>query len=666
MSYTLVDGALEQRLTDKDERERWLLLEDHPDFKGHWRVNGFGKDWKYDLDEVMGHYRAISPGGFTDFQEAASEAGYNLAFFDDPESVLDAYTSLNDLPEVAVNSTLPGTTNGMLPYQVQGFNFLKNLDGGVARWDTGTGKTVVASALVKYHQESFDYGFFVVKKNNKVNTVRKLLASVGVEAVLVDGMKTKRQKAYDLAEATRPGVVLVMNYETFKNDFVWFERKIDRNGKEYVIPHLTDWGEVFFEDTDVLCIWDEMPMKLKNRSSLLYKAICTCLYQTQAPQVDWEKRRPRNLRQYMLSATPVENDPEDWFNCVRLLDPRIYGTVREFRDEYVASYSYFDPTTPESWHMLDKMALKAVHIVHQVDKDDPEIAAVFPKVVEESLYIDWNDEAARLYRTLDKLAKDLAKDEEAESLHVLSLINLYQMICDAPTMILDTAAKREIYESALEAWESMEGDWATRPEASGSGAALSFLKAITDGTTPFHKITNKNHAKLEALRGLLEEVHPDEKVCIFTRWNAAIMPTLMALLDEWEVPYVRYGGSNVEKQTAQDAFQNDPNVRVFLSSDAGSDSIDLDAGNVVIHYDLPWKWTTFIQRQNRVHRATSKFATVYYYTLLMANSVEDRILQIIMQKQGYHNGLFQPIAGVSTSARITRDDFLYILTGSRL
>jgi hypothetical protein len=49
MSYTLVDGALEQRLTDKDERERWLLLEDHPDFKGHWRVNGFGKDWKYDL-----------------------------------------------------------------------------------------------------------------------------------------------------------------------------------------------------------------------------------------------------------------------------------------------------------------------------------------------------------------------------------------------------------------------------------------------------------------------------------------------------------------------------------------------------------------------------------------------------------------------------------------
>jgi hypothetical protein len=401
VKYALVDDNLVERLADPTERQYWLLLDTHPEFAGHWKVQSLADDYKYDLAEELGPYSAISPTDLADFATSASAAGYKLAFFEDPLSIMEAFEGLDTPPSFTLNSTLPNTVNGLLPYQVQGFNFLKDLRGGVARWDTGTGKTVLASALVKHHRWDYNFIFFVVKKNNKVNTVRKLLASADIESTLVSGTKAQRERAYGRVRGlySNHGAVVVMNYEQFQNDFVTWKKRRTPQGEITVPDELTPWGMHFFENSKVMCIWDEMPMKMKTRTTRRYMAICKCLYDTEPPQVNWAKKRPSELRQYMLSATPIENDPEDWFNCVRILDPDIYGTVTEFRDEYVRSYSYYNEHQPYDWHNLDKMALKAAHIVHQVDKCDPDIAAVFPKVISESLYIDWEPRGAEaLYR----------------------------------------------------------------------------------------------------------------------------------------------------------------------------------------------------------------------------------------------------------------------------
>jgi SNF2 family DNA or RNA helicase len=80
-----------------------------------------------------------------------------------------------------------------------------------------------------------------------------------------------------------------------------------------------------------------------------------------------------------------------------------------------------------------------------------------------------------------------------------------------------------------------------------------------------------------------------------------------------------HDGTASQKQSAIDRFQADPNIKVFLSSDQGSDSINLDAGSSVINYDFPWKYSTLIQRVNRVNRITSLgrgIENVYYYNLI--------------------------------------------------
>lgn len=631
--YRLVDEALTEELSQDEELRRdYLILDEHPDFKGRWVVESFSPSWFFDLRNIVGPYKVVSPASLEEFMAEADSYGYKVAFFEEPFGILGAYEALNAEPEVALNSHMDGTVKGMLPFQVQGYNYLKDLDGGVAMWSTGTGKTVLASALLKYHRlkNNFDLGWVVVKAHNKVNTQRTLLRLADIPSVVLDGSKDQRVKQLGELSSAERGTVVVTNYEKFRTDLAEIK--------------------ILTEDRDILMVWDEMPTKLKTRTTQLYKSVCECLYRTPCPAVDWERRRPHTLRQYMLSATPIENDPEDFFNTVRLLDPRVFGTVAEFRNSFVASYSFFSPTTPEKWHNLDKLGLMAAHITHQVDKSHPEIADQFPDVIEEPYYIDWDPKDHKIYNLLLKEAEKIG----LEDVNILALIGVLQMLCDAPSMVTNSAARREGYEAALEAWIENGG---SAPTTSGSEVAQRLVEALGS-----HNLTDERHTKLATLKELTE-LHSDEKIIVFSSFNEGLLPIIEDHFTKWGVTYVRYDGTTKQKQAAQDKFTDDPDVQVFLSSDQGSDSLSLEQASVVIHYDLPWKWSTLIQRQNRVHRIVSGFDKVRFYTLMMANSVEDRKMEIIQRKQGYHEQVFKGVQEGSDSARMTKQDLYYILTG---
>lgn len=616
---------------ETESKGDYLLLEPHPDFKGQWKVNCLDPHYYFDFREVIGPYRAVSPAKLEEFVSFAEESQYKVAFFEDPTTILDDFEALNQVPEITLVSKFDDTINGLLPYQVQGYNMLKDQRAGVAMWDTGTGKTVLATALTKYHLAAsrLHTAWIVVKSPNKVNTQRKLYEVGELDSWVVPRTKKKRIALYEEIMSVRNQVV-VANYENFREDREYFEE--------------------MFTGTRVICVWDEMPTKLKTRTSQMYEAVKHTLFKNKGPSVSSEWYRPSFISQYMLSATPIENSPEDWFNCIRLMDPDLYGTVKEFRGEYVSTYNHFDENKPETWHKLDKIGLKAAHITHQVDKTDPDIAKHFPEVIEEPFYVEWNAKDRKLY---DKI---LGKGK-AEKVNPLALINLLQMVCDEPTMLLDSAAHREVFDLELKLYEA--GELGYEPNKKGSEAAIKLIEGLD--------FSNEVHGKQEALRYLVGDKHLGEKTCIFSASNATLMPTLEKRLTEWQIPYVLYDGTDSQKQEAQDRFMEDPDIWVFLTSDQGSDSIDLYEGQNVINYNLPWKWSTKIQRQNRIHRVVSNHTYNRVYTLIHENSIEERKLKIIDQKKMYHDAVFKgAIKDQSTSARMTKGDIFYILTGERL
>jgi hypothetical protein len=517
-----------------------------------------------------------------------------------------------------------------------------------------TGKTVLAISLAKYHilKRNFDVCFVFVKAHNKTNTARAFERLGGLKTYIVEGTPKKREDSYiEIFDAIDRGEkpIIILNYEKVRDDFCYYE--VSENTGEW-LPRLREEFESLFTGK-VFIIWDEAPTKMKNRTSKLYKGIVQCLYRTNAPSVNWERRRPQELRQIALTATPIEVDPQDYFNVERVLNGgRTLGTVKDFLGTYASVRDPMKPDRVLAWRDLDDIALRASHFTHMVDKTHPDIASQFPTVIEEVVYIDWDDQDRKVY---DKLTKELVKkvqedDGEEDGINIFAAISVMQMLCDAPTMVNDSAALREAYDRITE-------ECGTTGPPEGSKAALALIQSL--GT----KLTNDRHTKIKEFKSILTERHPDDKVLVYTTFNNRLIPLMGDWLDDWGVSYVTYGGSQRQRQEAEDMFREDASIRVFLSSDMGSDSLNLEMAQVGINFDLPWNWSRRTQRVGRNNRRTSTFNTLYWYDLIMAHSVEDRKQKLILKKKAYHDGLTGRAAGEAASARMTKGDLLAVLSG---
>lgn len=651
------------------EQQDYLFLSPHPQFAGRWQVDSLDSLFFLDFEDQIGKYRTVSPATLDEFLARADDLLYTVVFEEDPFSILSAWGHLNDRPSFKLNSNMGDFLRGkdlhreaelvdecgFLPFQLQGFNYLRrdNLKGGLAIWSTGTGKTALQAALIKQHMEVEDYElcFAVCKRNNKQDTLRKLEALGGIDyAVVVDGTPKQRADMYlttDQLLEVGQRVVLILNYEKFRDD--------------------TEALMLLADDRNVVIFWDEMPTKLSNRKTILYDAVRTVLYDTDDKTVKWDLRRPAKLRQYDMSATPIENDPTGLLNQVRLIDPNVWPTIKGWEKKYVTARDFFSHE-PSKFGDLDLMGLEIEFMTHQVDKGDPDIAKLFPKVREETIYVDWSPEDRRVYDLLQEIAKERAekakeKDDdepEAQRFNPLQLIGVLQMLCCAPSMVQKSAENREEFEATLAEAIDDEEYMYLEQFASGSDAALELLSRLKK------PLDNSHCNKLETLRELIEK-HSSEKITVFSAYSDYIFPALEAALQRWGVTYVTYRGTERQRQEAKDQFRTDPEIQVFLSSDAGSDSIDLPEASVHIDYDLPWVWARKIQRRNRIHRVNSEHEFVTYYTLLMPGSVEDRKMEIIARKQGYHQGVFQgKINEDAISARMTSEELMYILIGAVL
>lgn len=641
----ILDDGLMDKIIELPERDRrdYLILTPHAEFPGRWYVDSLDQGFFLDFEDLIGQYRTISPATLTEFLDLSADLGYKPIFAEDPYQILEAWDHLNDPPPFSLNSDMENTVNGLLPFQLQGFNRLsKTPRGGLAVWSTGTGKTALEVALIKQHIEhdGYDLVLSVCKKNNKIDTQRKLRQLGDIDSIILDGTIKKRDKIWeDLFQRVEAGdpTVVITNYEKFRDDT---EKFID-----------------LVTDRKVLIFWDEMPTKLSNHTTQLYSSVRAVLYDINSSIIKWDKRRPFELRQYILSATPIENSPVGLFNQIRLVDPTIWPTRMGWEDKYVSGRDFFKKT-PNSFSHLDLMGLEIEGITHQVDKSDPDIAILFPEVMEEVIYVDWSSQDRKLYDKLQSIAATLRQEAEGEELSALQLIGVLQMVCDAPSMLQKSADNRAEFEDALSFFED-EGDREYLERfISGSEAALRLLEGESK------PLTDDHCNKLDTLCDLILEKHSDDQILVFSRFATYIQPVISKRFDELGIRYVIYRGTDKQRQKAKDEFRDNPDIQVFLSSDIGSDSIDLPEARVNINYDLPMTYARKVQRQNRNHRVNSTHESVVFYDLLMPNSVEDRIAEIVERKKGYHLEIFKgDIAEESISARMTSEDLEYILFG---
>ncbi len=93
------------------------------------------------------------------------------------------------------------------------------------------------------------------------------------------------------------------------------------------------------------------------------------------------------------------------------------------------------------------------------------------------------------------------------------------------------------------------------------------------------------------------------------------------------------GDSGERNQEAIKRFrQAPPACRVIVSTEAGSEGVNLQVANVLVNYDLPWNPMIVEQRIGRVQRLASDHAYVSIYNVTLRGTFEEYIVGRLMEK----------------------------------
>jgi len=145
-------------------------------------------------------------------------------------------------------------------------------------------------------------------------------------------------------------------------------------------------------------------------------------------------------------------------------------------------------------------------------------------------------------------------------------------------------------------------------------------------------------AKLQALYRLVTEIHPTEKVLVFTQF-ADTASYLAAELQNKNVSAVSGVSGDSNDPTAlawrfspvsnekRDKVKPSEELRILVATDVLSEGQNLQDCAVVVNFDLPWAIIRLIQRAGRVDRIGQQAQNILCYSFLPAEGVE-RIIRL--------------------------------------
>ncbi|MCG8653420.1 MAG: DEAD/DEAH box helicase, partial [Pirellulales bacterium] len=190
--------------------------------------------------------------------------------------------------------------------------------------------------------------------------------------------------------------------------------------------------------------------------------------------------------------------------------------------------------------------------------------------------------------------------------------------------------------------------------------ALAMARMSCDSTFLVNQQEPEYSSKLERLHELLAALvdDPSRKIVLFSEWKR-MLDRVERRLDTLGCDYVRLDGSVPQKKRPPivTRFQEDPQCRVILMTNAGSTGLNLQSANVVINCDLPWNPAVLEQRIARAHRMGQK-NPVHIYNLVSSDTIEEQLLDTLASKQELADASLNIDSDISTVAVASGTDDL--------
>ena len=144
-------------------------------------------------------------------------------------------------------------------------------------------------------------------------------------------------------------------------------------------------------------------------------------------------------------------------------------------------------------------------------------------------------------------------------------------------------------------------------------------------------------AKLNGLGALIDQLmrqNPERwRMVVFTG-RLETQTTIQAFLETrgLKVGIINGNSGQRNQDTIARFWKNPPACHVIVSTEAGSEGVNLQVANVLVNFDLPWNPMIVEQRIGRIQRLASEHASVSILNITLKGTFEEYIVGRLMEK----------------------------------
>lgn len=143
-------------------------------------------------------------------------------------------------------------------------------------------------------------------------------------------------------------------------------------------------------------------------------------------------------------------------------------------------------------------------------------------------------------------------------------------------------------------------------------------------------------SKFDALLKILNDAFKTgrRKIIVFAIFKKTIKYLNIRLKRAGYKPVMIYGDSKINKFDVLNQFMTDDNVEILLSSEVGSEGLDMQFCNCLVNYDLPWNPMVVEQRIGRIDRFGQESPKVNIYNIVVVDTIVEDIFSRLLDRIG--------------------------------
>lgn len=284
----------------------------------------------------------------------------------------------------------------------------------------------------------------------------------------------------------------------------------------------------------------------------------------------------------ILTGTPIQNNPLDFFSQYKVLDENIFGkSFYAFKNEYAILGNFNQPI---GWRNLAELVRKAHSIAFRVTKED---ALDLPETTDIIRSIPLEDKALKLYKQFVKDSFMELSNGEVTATNILTRLLRLQQITGG------------------------------------------FLRPDEDSD----RYEQVSSAKLDALEDIIDTaVSEGKKIVVIARFIPEIAE-ICKMLESKGIKYAKVCGEVKDRAYEVDEFQNNPECMVFVGQlQTVSMGLTLTAASTLVFYSLSYNYADYSQARARIHRIGQR-NTCQYIHLVAKDTIDGAVLTALEQKE---------------------------------